>query len=59
MKEKIKVLIFYDSFLLNMIPIYIELFNEVYLIKKVYNNELIQLINPDYIFEFRVERFLL
>jgi len=58
LKEKNKVLIFYDSFLINMIPIYIELFNEVYFIKNVYNNELIDLINPDYIFEFKIERFL-
>jgi hypothetical protein len=58
LKEKIKVIIFYDSFLLNIIPMYTELFNEVYLIKKQYNNELIKLINPDYVFEFRVERFL-
>ena len=53
-----KVLIFYDSFLLNILPLYLELFKEVYLIKSVYNNKIINLIKPDYIFEFRVERFL-
>jgi hypothetical protein len=58
-KTKNKVIIFYDSFLLSIIPLIIDLFNEVYMIKKVYDNNLINLINPDYVFEFRVERFLL
>jgi hypothetical protein len=57
-KNKKKVLIFYDSFLLNAIPLYIDLFYEVYMIKTIYNNNLIKLINPDFVFEFRVERFL-
>jgi hypothetical protein len=55
---KIKVLIFYDSFLLNIIPLYFEMFYEIYLIKTPYNNDFINKINPDYVFEFRVERFL-
>jgi hypothetical protein len=53
-----KVVIFYDSFLLSMLPIYISMFDEVYLCKMLYNNDIIDLIEPDYIFEFRVERFL-
>lgn len=58
-KNGYKVIIFYDSFILNILPLYIELFNEIYLIKSVYNNKLIDIIKPDYIFEFRLERFLL
>lgn len=52
------VLIFYDSFLLSTLPLYLNLFGEVYLIKSIYSNDLIKLINPKYVFEFRVERFL-
>jgi hypothetical protein len=55
---KHRVLIFYDSFLLSTIPLYLNLFNEVYLAKTLYNNDLINLIKPGYVFEFRVERFL-
>ena len=57
--RKHKVIIFYDSFLLNTISLYMELFYEVYMVKNCYNNHLINVINPDYVFEFRVERFLL
>ena len=57
-KPKIKIIIFYDSFLLNILPLYLDLFYEIYMIKEIYNNNLINLINPDYVFEFRVERFL-
>jgi len=38
--------------------LYIDLFYEVYMIKTIYNNNLIKLISPDFVFEFRVERFL-
>jgi hypothetical protein len=54
----IKVVIFYDSFLLSILPLYLDLFYEVYMIKSIYDNSLINLIKPDYVFEFRVERFL-
>ena len=57
-EPKSRVLIFYDSFLLHSLPLYFQLFYEVYFSKNIYNNETIQLINPDYVFEFRVERFL-
>jgi hypothetical protein len=57
-KIPLKVLFFYDSFLLHILPLYFDLFDEVYFIKTVYSNELINLIKPDYVFEFRVERFL-
>ena len=56
--KKYRVLIFYDSFLLSTLGLYLEMFNEVYMTKSIYNNELISKINPDYVFEFRVERFL-
>jgi hypothetical protein len=56
--NNLKVLIFYDSFLLSLLPIIINLFGEVYLSKSIFNSNMIDLINPDYIFEFRCERFL-
>lgn len=55
---KIKVIIFYDSFLLNILPLYLDLFYEIYMIKDIYSNKFINSIKPDYVFEFRVERFL-
>jgi hypothetical protein len=57
-KISLKIIIFYDSFLLNTLPLYFYLFNEIYFIKKNYSNDLIDKIKPDYVFEFRVERFL-
>jgi hypothetical protein len=56
--NKLKVLIFYDSFLTSLLDLYLSLFSEVYMAKHVYNDELINKISPDYVFEFRVERFL-
>lgn len=53
-----KVLIFYDSFLLSTLFLYLELFDEVYMQKNVFDPELVKLLKPDYVFEFRVERFL-
>ena len=57
-KNKNKIIIFYDSFLINILPLFFDLFEEIYLIKSTYNNVLINKINPNFIFEFRVERFL-
>jgi hypothetical protein len=57
--SKHKIVIFYDSFLTSTLQLYMELFYEVYFIKSIYDNAIINLINPDYVFEFRVERFLL
>jgi len=54
-----KVLIFYDSFLLSSLSLYIKIFSEIYLCKQIFSSEICDIINPDYIFEFRVERFLL
>ena len=57
-KIPLKIIIFYDSFLLNILPLFFNLFNEIYFIKNIYSNEIINLIQPNYVFEFRVERFL-
>lgn len=54
-----KIIIFYDSFLLVSLSLYFDIFYEVLFIKNVYDNDLIKEINPDFVFEFRVERFLL
>jgi len=56
--NKLKVLIFYDSFLTSLLSLYLELFEEVYMVKSIYDNNLIEIIKPEYVFEFRVERFL-
>ena len=53
-----KIIIFYDSFLLSVLPLYFDMFNDGYFVKSVYSNDLINAIKPDYVFEFRVERFL-
>ena len=57
-ENNLKVIIFYDSFLTSTLNLYLELFHEVYMVKCIYNNDFIKIINPDYVFEFRVERFL-
>ena len=57
-KPKRKCLIFYDSFLLSTLDLYLEMFEEVYLSKTVFYKPFIEAIQPDYIFEFRIERFL-
>jgi len=57
-KPKCKCLIFYDSFLLSTLSLYLELFEEMFLAKSAFHKDLIDAINPDYIFEFRIERFL-
>lgn len=57
--KKYKVVIFYDSFLIPFLSVYLEMFEHVYLIKNVYDTIIIEKINPDFVFEFRVERFLI
>ena len=57
-KIPLKILVFYDSFLLPVLPLYFYLFDQIYFIKNIYSNVMINLIKPDYVFEFRVERFL-
>ena len=56
--NKKSIVIFYDSFLVGSLPLYFELFYKVWFIKSVYDIKLVSLIKPDYVFEFRVERFL-
>lgn len=58
-KVRLKVLIFYDSYFLSNLPLFFDIFNEIYFVKSVYNNTLINLINPSIVFEFRSERFLM
>jgi hypothetical protein len=54
-----RILIFYDSFLLSTLSLYLELATEVFMSKSVFNKDLVDHLNPDYVFEFRVERFLI
>ena len=56
--NNLKVLIFYDSFLTSTLSLYLDLFDEIYMIKDIYNTTIIDTIKPDFVFEFRVERFL-
>jgi hypothetical protein len=58
LENKKKVLIFYDSFLLSTMSLYLNMFHEVYMAKTTFSQDLVNLVKPDYIFEFRVERFL-
>jgi hypothetical protein len=53
-----KVIIFYDSFLVNTLSLYLEMFREVFLIKTEFQGHYVDIINPDYVIEFRAERFL-
>ena len=56
--KQFKIVIFYDSFFCGILPLFFYEFREVFFIKAAYNESTITKINPDYIFEFRVERFL-
>ena len=44
-KNKLKVLIFYDSFLTSSLSLYLDLFEEVYMVKEIYNNNIINTKN--------------
>ena len=57
--QDLKVLIFYDSFLISTLPLYLNLFRETFMAKSMFDESLVHKINPDIIIEFRVERFLL
>lgn len=52
------VVIFYDSFLCSTLQLYMDLFYDVYFIKSIYRDDIVKVLKPDYIFEFRAERFL-
>lgn len=56
--RKFKTLIFYDSFLLSTLNLWMNTLSETYFIKSSFNPLIVNIIKPDYIFEFRVERFL-
>ena len=56
--NNLKVLIFYDSFLTFGIHLYLNLFKEIYFVKNIFSSNYNDIIKPDFIFEFRVERFL-
>jgi len=58
-KKYNRVVIFYDSFLCSTISLYLSLFKEVYMVKGIFKQKIIENINPDFILEFRIERFLL
>jgi len=53
-----RVIIFYDSFLISTLNLYKDIFREVFLIKNILTNDIINKVNPDFIIECRVERFL-
>jgi len=53
-----RVLFFYDSFLLSTLSMYMDIFKETYMIKSEFKPAIVDLVKPDLIFEFRVERFL-
>jgi hypothetical protein len=52
-------IIFHDSFLVKPYKLYINSLSNTFLIKNNFNTQIIDLIKPDYILEFRIERFLL
>ena len=56
--NNLKILIFCDSFLLSIIHLFMNIFREIYFIKSIFDEKYINIIKPDFIFEFRVERFL-
>ena len=56
--NKFKVLIFYDSFLLSTMVLYMETFYECIFIKRPYTINLVNKYYSDYILEYKVERFL-
>jgi len=55
---KFKSIIFCDSFIIHFIGLFLQTLSETYIIKDVFKPDIIDKINPDYIFEFRAERFL-
>jgi hypothetical protein len=53
-----RVLIFFDSFTIPILPLLRTMFAEVYLVKDILSEDLIRRINPTHTLEMRVERFL-
>jgi hypothetical protein len=56
--NNISILIFYDSFLISTMTLYMKTFNKCIFIKNIYNLKFVEKYNCDYVVEFRVERFL-
>jgi hypothetical protein len=52
------VLIFYDSFLISSMTLYMKTFYKCIFIKNVYDEKFVKKYDCDYVIEFRVERFL-
>lgn len=57
-ENKKKIVIFYDSFLLTIIPFIFNIFYDIYLIKSKFDRQIIDKIGYDYVFVFKAERFL-
>jgi hypothetical protein len=56
---KLKVVIFFGSSLISTLGLYLEMFSIVFMCKSSFSPEFVSYINPDYVFDFRIERFLL
>ena len=56
--NNIEILIFYDSFLLSTLTLYMKTFKKIIFIKKPYSVSYVNMFKIDYIIEFKVERFL-
>jgi hypothetical protein len=56
--NNLKILIFYDSFLVSIIPLIMKTFKYCFFSKSHVNQTIVDNVNPDYILEFRIERFL-
>jgi hypothetical protein len=56
--SQFRTIVFHDSFLLEPQRLFMNILSETFFIKNTINAELIDLIKPDYILEFRIERFL-
>uniref|UniRef100_A0A6C0IB80 Uncharacterized protein n=1 Tax=viral metagenome TaxID=1070528 RepID=A0A6C0IB80_9ZZZZ len=56
--NNLNVIIFYDSFLIHIIPLLMKTFKRCHFCKCTINTHLINKINPDLILNFKVERFL-
>lgn len=56
--NKYKIVIFYDSNLCSTLHLYLNLFYEAYCVKSKFNIVTINLLQPNYVFQFSIERFL-
>jgi len=56
--SRFRTVLFHDSFLTEPQKLYMNTLSETFFVKNNINPDLINLINPNYILEFRIERFL-